>query len=282
MELAADTPSSKKSFLATLRGSGGGKTRALEELRYQLLGQPGVLPLAITYNSAMVLYPRAEFGWSNNYELNYGMTVVARLATVFYGKPLDEMLDLLLERKWAGGVKYPLELIRGFLLHAVRKLEGIHTIVVLADEVARAEEAFASEYKLGEQSRDVTSLLRKAVLDAEIRDGLQATLVMSSLTLTPPDTQNRTDECVLIKRYLFSNSKKFEVKFHRNFFTLLRCWVHLCLTDAPTSWSLRSASMRRRSPNLGGKRTRSSSSWRRPLRTSHASQSLPTPSCQRT
>ena len=45
---AAVKASSKKSFLATLRGSGGGKTRALEELRWELLGMDGVLPLAST------------------------------------------------------------------------------------------------------------------------------------------------------------------------------------------------------------------------------------------
>lgn len=191
LSLAAIKPSGKKTFLATLRGSGGGKTRAVEELRWELLGMEGVLPLAITYNSAMELYLKAEFGWSTDYELNYAMTVVARLATVFYGVRLPKILPLLKPGDWASMLKFAdadfaLQLIRGFLSHAVKKLQGVHTIVVLADEVARAEGAFAKKYQLTEGADwDVTSLLRQAILDQEIFRGLQATLVISSLTLSP-------------------------------------------------------------------------------------------------
>ena len=86
------------------------------------------------------------------------------------------------------GRKYPLQLIQGFIAHAVKKLlrrRGIHTVVVLADEVARAKEAFVKEYNLGASRQDITSLLRQAILDQEILPGLQATLVISSLTLSP-------------------------------------------------------------------------------------------------
>ena len=88
VELVKYFPDSKKTFLATLRGSGGGKTRALEEIRWELLGMEGVLPLAITYNSAMSL-KRAELKISTNDEINFAMTVVARLAAVFYGMACD-------------------------------------------------------------------------------------------------------------------------------------------------------------------------------------------------
>ena len=147
----------------------------------------GVLPLSFTHDSAWSCFP-VEFGWSTGCDLNYAITVVVRLATVFYGKPLDEVLDLVRQRAWAGGRKYPLQLIRGFSAHAVKKLlrrRGIHTVVVLADEVARAKEAFVKEYNLGASRQDITSLLRQAILDQEILPGLQATLVISSLTLSP-------------------------------------------------------------------------------------------------
>ena len=181
-QLAAKNASPKRTFLATLRGSGGGKTRALEEIRWELLGMEGVLPLAITYNSAMELDAEVELAWSaNSNKLNYAMTVVARLAAVFYGKPLDEILDMLLQRAWSGGLKYPIQLIRAFIRHVVAKLRQsdmeVKTIVILADEVASAEEQIAP---------DVTSILRKAVLDESILPDLQATVVISSLTLFPP------------------------------------------------------------------------------------------------
>ena len=194
LDLSAYVASPKKSFLATVRGSGGGKTRALEELRWELLGMEGVLPLAFTYNSAMELYPKAEFGWSTDYELNYAMTVVARLATVFYGVRLAKILPRLDQTDWASMLKmeqdadFPLQLIRGFLSHAVKKLKfPVHTVVVLADEVVRAEEAFVRTFDLRGAEAEVTSILRKAVLDQEILPDLQATLVISSLTLSPPD-----------------------------------------------------------------------------------------------
>eukprot|EP00435_Cladocopium_sp_Y103_P069806 s321_g34.t1 len=192
LDLSAQKPSSKKSFLATVRGSGGGKTRALEELRWELLGE-GVLPLAFTYNSAMEL-DFDEFRWSNSVKLNYGMAVVARLATVFYGVRLPKILSLLDQDadlasmlKMEQDADFPIQLIRGFLSHAVKKLRcrrDIHTVVVLADEVARAEEAFVQAFDL-RKGADVTSILRKAVLDQEILPDLQATLVISSLTLGP-------------------------------------------------------------------------------------------------
>eukprot|EP00961_Rhodomonas_salina_P114603 1541678-Rhodomonas_salina.2 len=42
-----------KPVVAVVCGTGGGKTRALEELRFGLLQQKGVLALAYTYNSGM-------------------------------------------------------------------------------------------------------------------------------------------------------------------------------------------------------------------------------------
>ena len=56
MQAAAVLPDSRqKPVVATVRGTGGGKTRALEEIRWGLLGDPCVLPLAITFNSTMDL-----------------------------------------------------------------------------------------------------------------------------------------------------------------------------------------------------------------------------------
>ncbi|CAE7463605.1 unnamed protein product [Symbiodinium necroappetens] len=73
----------------------------------------------------------------------------------------------------------PVQLIRAFIRHVVAKLSQskvVKTIVILADEVAEAEEQIAA---------DVTSILRKAVLDESILPELQATVVISSLTLSP-------------------------------------------------------------------------------------------------
>lgn len=64
----------------------------------------------------------------------------------------------------------------------------IHTVVVLADEVARAEEAFVRKFNLSkgaDADADVTSIPRQAIFDQDILPGLQVTLMISSLTLNP-------------------------------------------------------------------------------------------------
>ena len=75
----------------------------------------------------------------------------------------------------------PVQLIRAFIRHVVAKLRQsdmeVKTIVILADEVASAEEQIAP---------DVTAVLRQAVLDESILSDLQATVVISSLPLSPP------------------------------------------------------------------------------------------------
>ena len=146
-QLAAKNASPKKTFLATPRGSGGGKTRALEEIRWELLGMEGVLPLAITCNSAMSLI-RAELKISTNDEINFAMTVVARLAAVFYGMRLPSVRSTLKTADWksifaSAEDDLPVQLIRAFIRHVVAKLRQsdmeVKTIVILADEVASTE-----------------------------------------------------------------------------------------------------------------------------------------------
>eukprot|EP00961_Rhodomonas_salina_P198317 2675601-Rhodomonas_salina.1 len=76
-----------KPVLAVVRGTGGGKTRALEELRFGLLRQRGLLALAYTYNSGMEI-SADDSAWAEDSSLSkakqarvcYPFTVVARLA----------------------------------------------------------------------------------------------------------------------------------------------------------------------------------------------------------
>eukprot|EP00457_Paulinella_chromatophora_P003010 gb/GEZN01003015.1/.p1 GENE.gb/GEZN01003015.1/~~gb/GEZN01003015.1/.p1 ORF type:complete len:689 (+),score=86.12 gb/GEZN01003015.1/:102-2168(+) len=188
MEQAQEAPDIRwKPFLATVRGMGGGKTRALEEIRFELLGRPGVLPLAFTFNTTMDFDP-AEFMWSSEPRVCYALSVVARLAAVFYGLPMPSVRKLLKPNSpWGEGKddNYPLELIRGFLVHAVKKAPNSpSTVVVLADEVFKSETDFASKFKLNSRAdRDITSVLRRAVLDVKITEGLDTALVISSLTI---------------------------------------------------------------------------------------------------
>jgi hypothetical protein len=181
-----------KAVTGILRGMGGGKTRALEELRLELLVRSRVLPLAFSFNSGMDLIPSIEFKWGASYEVSYAMAVVARLAHVFYGIKLVKVVQALNDHKRSWGVgadaDYPIRLIRAFLLHALAKLPStarVNTIVVLADEVAKSEEKFSLQFGLEPGQRDLTDILRKALLDVRLIAGLDTTLVIASLTISP-------------------------------------------------------------------------------------------------
>eukprot|EP00971_Amphidinium_carterae_P338007 6475142-Amphidinium_carterae.1 len=180
-----------KKVLATLRGVGGGKTRALEEMRWELLGED-VLPLAITYNSGMNFTPAAEFSWSTKYEVCYALGVVARLASVLYGQAPERMMQKLTDRSTTWGLdmdySYPTKLIRGFLQHAIQKVKAVRSdisgVIVLVDEVIKAESAFADAYKLDSAAkRDVTGILRSALLDEKFVE-VHVGLVVSTLALS--------------------------------------------------------------------------------------------------
>ena len=157
-----------KPLLATVRGMGGGKTRALEEIRWELLQKPGVLPLAITFNSTMDFNPM-ELNWGTTPCISYAFSVITRLASVLYGismgnvisrlKKLNESpkiqnYDLVLgQNEFSDSVALkqvdldlPATIIRGFLSHAVQKVSRsgklITNVVVLVDECMKGENFF--------------------------------------------------------------------------------------------------------------------------------------------
>jgi hypothetical protein len=66
LESAALTGAREKPALAILRGTGGGKTRALEELRMALHMKEQVMCVAITFNSKWnIRNSDVEFHWSD-------------------------------------------------------------------------------------------------------------------------------------------------------------------------------------------------------------------------
>eukprot|EP00971_Amphidinium_carterae_P071416 1412537-Amphidinium_carterae.1 len=92
---------------------------------------------------------------------------------------------------WGQGMdpSYPKELIRGFLQHAVEKVTAMRSdisgVIVLADEVLKAEDEFVIRYDLKTpKERDVTAILRSALLDEEFVDDVDFGLVISTLGLS--------------------------------------------------------------------------------------------------
>lgn len=172
-EPRAPDPRSTKPLLAAVRGSGGGKTRLVEELRLALLRREerDVLPLAVTFNASMELTEKErEAVPGARAEVQYALAVVKRLLCVFYGVPL---LDLQLVLPGAENQDFArlrtrdafdVMLLRACVLHIARKMQrirpSIKTVVVMHDETVWAATVFGQ--------RDVTAPLRTALLNARL------------------------------------------------------------------------------------------------------------------
>ena len=141
--------SRSKPICVTVRGQGGGKTRALEEIRRGILRtNPNVLPIAITFSH----HSDCNFDRWNGVEepiLFYALSLVARMASSFYdidfyvlSKSIkDHLPDLLhFNRRSVSGA---FELIREFVVIMMETMSVHHkmvdTLVLLVDETVRME-----------------------------------------------------------------------------------------------------------------------------------------------
>jgi len=181
-------------------GVGSGKTRTIEELRRVLLTEEGVLPLAITYNNYWHLVG-TELGWSKSGKMCFALTVVARMASMLYGKPLVDVLSVMEPYKASltHGPNAGVRVIHDFVLHAVEQVNAIREgkndkpkvtgVVLLVDEtlvpVERMKDKFDTLF-------DVTQVLRDAILIYPIlpestgqSPPLKTALVISSLSPGP-------------------------------------------------------------------------------------------------
>jgi len=182
-------PDRFKPLFATLRGSGGGKTRALIELLRAFLQREehDVLPLAMTFNN-MTPLDNTEMGLLSSISGDYALCVTVRLAVAFYGLSFVSCQDnYLYPQREAFAKLNPIGIISGFFAHAFKKIRqlrpSITAIVVLYDEAARGQEVFIN-------ASDVTNVLRHALLLHPIGPGadfpqLRTALVMTSLRSGP-------------------------------------------------------------------------------------------------
>ena len=73
---------------------GGGKTRALEEIRRRLLLRPGTFVLAITHNSLWAVDDTFDLwkGWegAEHLEISYALSLISRMGSMFYHRSLAD------------------------------------------------------------------------------------------------------------------------------------------------------------------------------------------------
>jgi len=135
-----------KPVLAVVRGMGSGKIRCLEEIRRELLKRPGVLTIGITYgNNRKVKSLEERLGKTPN--AIFCFSVIARCASVFYGKEFGRMITLILDnlpRLDVPGNSDFIPILRDFFKFVVTKTRSqgrvVNELVLIVDEVVKIED----------------------------------------------------------------------------------------------------------------------------------------------
>ena len=195
----------RKPLCATVRGQGGGKTRALEEIRRAILcTRPNVLPIAITFNHKS----ECSFdSWSavETPQLYYALSLVARMASSFYDIDFKDVMGILSMRLPAFTFPKHLELknaenlIREFVVIMMEAMSAhnrtVDTFVLLIDEAARMETHIrdCGFFKIPADVQ-MTSVISAALLNKKLtfkpsggepHQPINAALLISSLQVSP-------------------------------------------------------------------------------------------------
>ena len=179
-----------KPVVAIARGMGGGKTRSMEEIRRRLMLQPGVLPIAITFNnfspagedSLLEPWLVKKFSPGRMYALAVAARIVSaglgakyRVTSAAFAKSLDG-LDLDSAEVETLIIKEAVTWLVGRVNESRPANASICTFVLLLDEGGKADEAI--------KATDMGRLVRSALLDDNIA-GLNTALVISDLAFLP-------------------------------------------------------------------------------------------------
>eukprot|EP00128_Syssomonas_multiformis_P002607 Colp12_sorted_trinity150504_noHs@25690 len=195
IRLSEKPPGPRKPLAAIIRGTGGGKTRCLEEIRRCLLlhQTQEVLPLLVSFNSESKLEGHEVSSLATKFvdpQRCYALSVGARLASTFFGVPFATVLDIVQDNPTSFLTLKPVDIIRGFIEICVQKLESeskrkISHVVVMCDETLRAEEIFGNVFP-SPVKEEYNRIFREAVLAKPLLvDSLHATLIVSALDPSP-------------------------------------------------------------------------------------------------
>jgi hypothetical protein len=184
VQAAQQPPGRTKSIFTVIRGTGGGKSRLLEELRFAGLKaqQHSVLVLAATFNHLWSSnLPILNNQYLFNPEFHLALAVVIRMASVFYARSPEDITTAI---QGLPPLSSGCAVIQAFVHHAARKLgPHIKTVVVVVDESVRACQEVIDRYALPRRT-DAMHVVRAALLDYKVGD-LNVSLVISGLDTSP-------------------------------------------------------------------------------------------------
>ena len=162
----------------------------------------GVFVLAVTHNGNWIVGSNDNWAVDKG-GLSYSLSLVSRMASVFYGIELETIV-LIMEEQMSS---FPLtkgsqaeDLIRSFVTYManrVHKDRPIDTFILLIDEAVAMEKHILQGYP---GCGDSTSCARSASLDIDITfngGALSIALEISSLSNGPINGSNR-DNCALV------------------------------------------------------------------------------------
>jgi len=178
-----------KDLIVTVRGSGGGKTRMLEELRRATNDRDDAVAIGVTFNCDSLYEKRFEtFLEEKNEEINIILSIIVRISCTIYGLSFSESLRFMSRiSKTLMFDKFTIdELLRYFIQHVlIQMTEGgkeVKDFMLLIDEVMKVEDSTGS--LAAAMSMLSRAMLNKAFVSS---DGtpIHAALVVSSLTIPP-------------------------------------------------------------------------------------------------
>jgi len=235
----------KKSVVAVVLGSGGGKTRLLEECRRRLNEDNGTVVVAVTMNSHTSYDVVAEkfFPGDANVSLNMALSIVLRVITVVCNTTFEESLDSITThtsyldyRKLRTTISLS-KFLRAAMSRVGRALDArskaesnqkqpLKRLVLMIDEVMRLKEEFSVKGRRDENLDDhfqgFLSAMNKALLDEALYDvnsseKLQSTLVISSLDVSGTGYTDSSREISMLSVPELSPDSVLSTWFFNNF-----------------------------------------------------------------
>jgi len=180
-------PSPKmKPLVATMRGTGGGKSRLLEESKRFINAKiPNSYAIAITFNHHCPIKCE-ELSYLQSMEDNFIIALIFRIASAHYNVPFTAIFKQMESKKSQYEKlfkKYERHMvIKSFIRHVLLN-NNIENFILIVDEIMNAEEKFCVT---NGSSDSVMTHLNKAMLNTYITsNNLNAALVVSSLKVRP-------------------------------------------------------------------------------------------------
>ena len=182
----------RKSLFATVRGAGGGKTRALTEIRKCLLqnNHDDVLVLGVTFNSVWTPDDYDVWEGIQTPSKSYALSLVSRMISVYFQANLNYVSALIRESVPMMETIKRLqaeEIIKVFIVWMTETIQkyrkNVSVFILLLDEVVAMDSFIKKRFSID----DPTSIVRRSLLNQEFmtqsNNKLNVGLAISSLNV---------------------------------------------------------------------------------------------------